>query len=474
MIIPIGSTQALSIGPFAATSGTPSVSLRVNGVAHAAAGSASAVGSDGCCSYTPGVADTSTAGQLVILATLAGQTIAASLQVGPVPADEVTSVPSPAAGFTLTTTHDAGEGSVYAGAWTPAGSYQGSNYWTKGGMFAFKPSSDGWALNSTLGGVEINNPTSSDGIHFGDFWGNTWTASPGLATIASNYTITSEPSGTAAAAALPTPIINITPAFPGPATVGNVATGNFLAVQNSLFSVTFPVIDSSGNPINLSGITGLELVFADPNSNNAAVITATIGSGARQRQCGRHQQQHRDPDAGRDPDGHRTQLELDPGRRSHEANLRQRHAPYPALPELVNPRRSFSPFLPLPFFPRSIHSMDRREELLAPLDNLLAAHAAWQETDNPEISPELMQRIEDAITVFSGGDMPGDLLHVYSPCRRSTRPGRRPWSMPTTPNTCRPTRRPSSGSAWTQSAASASSPKPRTTPKCGRWNPWPC
>ena len=58
--------------------------------------------------------------------------------------------------------------------------------------------------------------------------------------------------------------------------------------------------------------------------------------------------------------------------------------------------------------------MDRHEELLTSVETLLAAHAAWQETDNPEISAELVQRIEDAITVFSGGDMPGDLLEMYA------------------------------------------------------------
>ncbi len=58
--------------------------------------------------------------------------------------------------------------------------------------------------------------------------------------------------------------------------------------------------------------------------------------------------------------------------------------------------------------------MDRRKELLTPIDTLLAAHCEWQETDNPEISPELVARIEDAIAVWSGGDMPGDLLSLYS------------------------------------------------------------
>jgi hypothetical protein len=58
--------------------------------------------------------------------------------------------------------------------------------------------------------------------------------------------------------------------------------------------------------------------------------------------------------------------------------------------------------------------MDRREELLTSIETLLAAHREWQETDNPEISAALIERIEDAITVWSGGDMPGDLLDLYS------------------------------------------------------------
>ena len=58
--------------------------------------------------------------------------------------------------------------------------------------------------------------------------------------------------------------------------------------------------------------------------------------------------------------------------------------------------------------------MDRREELLSPIDALLAVHDEWQKTDNPELSRDLTQSIEDAILVFSGGDMPGDLLPLYT------------------------------------------------------------
>jgi hypothetical protein len=58
--------------------------------------------------------------------------------------------------------------------------------------------------------------------------------------------------------------------------------------------------------------------------------------------------------------------------------------------------------------------MDRRDELLIPIDALLAVHQEWQTSDNPELSRELMGAIEDALAVWSGGDMPGDLLDMYS------------------------------------------------------------
>ncbi len=73
------------------------------------------------------------------------------------------------------------------------------------------------------------------------------------------------------------PAVNITPGFVGPAAVGSVTTGNLEATQNSLYTVTFPVVDQNGNPINLSGVTGLTMVFADPNNPAEPVFSATIG-----------------------------------------------------------------------------------------------------------------------------------------------------------------------------------------------------
>ena len=93
MIIPIGSTGPLTIGPFLSssglvvTSGTPSIKLFVNGVKTAPAGSAAAVdGTYGTSKFTPASADTFTAGELIIVATLSGAVAwSRDYQVGPAP-----------------------------------------------------------------------------------------------------------------------------------------------------------------------------------------------------------------------------------------------------------------------------------------------------------------------------------------------------------------------------------------------------
>lgn len=80
MIYALGSTTPITLGPFVNTSGalvtstTPTVQIRVNGaVLTPIPGNISAVGADGCATYTPaGTTDTGTAGEIVILAILAG------------------------------------------------------------------------------------------------------------------------------------------------------------------------------------------------------------------------------------------------------------------------------------------------------------------------------------------------------------------------------------------------------------------
>jgi hypothetical protein len=112
----------------------------------------------------------------------------------------------PAAGFTLALTHNAGSAPAYAGTWAVGGVYQGYPYWTNGSFYAYWTGS-AWQLNSTLGGIAINQPTASaPGTSFNDFAGDTWTASPGLSTITVLYTLPAMdpsdlPAGTAAIAA---------------------------------------------------------------------------------------------------------------------------------------------------------------------------------------------------------------------------------------------------------------------------------
>ena len=72
-------------------------------------------------------------------------------------------------------------------------------------------------------------------------------------------------------------VANITPGFVGPASQGNVNAGAFKCYANSRFSVTFPVLDSSGNPINLTSYSGLRAAFADPNSLGQTAFAATVG-----------------------------------------------------------------------------------------------------------------------------------------------------------------------------------------------------
>ena len=71
--------------------------------------------------------------------------------------------------------------------------------------------------------------------------------------------------------------INITPGFVGPAAMGSATSGNFEARQNTLFTVTFPVIDQTGQPIDLSGSGQLAMVFSDPNNTSQSIFTATLG-----------------------------------------------------------------------------------------------------------------------------------------------------------------------------------------------------
>jgi hypothetical protein len=73
-----------------------------------------------------------------------------------------------------------------------------------------------------------------------------------------------------------TVVINVTPGFVGPVSAGNVATGAWEAFQHSAFYVTFALLDSEGDPIDVHS-TGMTMTFFDPNSPQTILFSATTG-----------------------------------------------------------------------------------------------------------------------------------------------------------------------------------------------------
>jgi hypothetical protein len=70
-----------------------------------------------------------------------------------------------------------------------------------------------------------------------------------------------------------TVVVNVTPGYVGPASMGAVTTGNWEAWQNSAFSITFPLLDSAGDPITVTG-QDLTCTFYDANDPETIVISA--------------------------------------------------------------------------------------------------------------------------------------------------------------------------------------------------------
>jgi hypothetical protein len=82
--------------------------------------------------------------------------------------------------FVLTLTYDAGYSTGYAGTWIYSGFFNGFPYWVNGPLYCYWNGVSSWYLNNSLGGLWINKPSSTNGINFSDFYGDTWTASPSL------------------------------------------------------------------------------------------------------------------------------------------------------------------------------------------------------------------------------------------------------------------------------------------------------
>ena len=86
--------------------------------------------------------------------------------------------------FVLTLMHDGGNAinEPYAGTWVFSGYYNQYPYWVNNGQYCYWVSPY-WNLNTHLGGLAINQPQSSDGINFADFYTDSWEATPGLSSI---------------------------------------------------------------------------------------------------------------------------------------------------------------------------------------------------------------------------------------------------------------------------------------------------
>ena len=72
-------------------------------------------------------------------------------------------------------------------------------------------------------------------------------------------------------------VVNVLPGYVG-ATSGVVTTALPHAWQNSLYSVTFPVIDGEGNPVTLTGLPLVMDFWQPQNPETVVIVAATIGA----------------------------------------------------------------------------------------------------------------------------------------------------------------------------------------------------
>lgn len=275
MILPVGTTTAITIGPFVSTSGslvttgTPTVTARVNGSTVTPNGSIGSVGSDGCASYTPGASDplVATAGDVELSATLTGaMPYFRRDQVGPAIANVTQNNGSgiPLA-LQLTST------GTQADTWSQEGYYLGYPYFigVSTGKSLWSSGSGAWNISTILGQTPVASIVST----------YPWSAS----TWNDSSTVVSATS--AVQNALSGIISNCPSLLGGAADLPQIAT----AILTDTTSSDYNTANSLGNwaknalstgivPSNLQQVNGVPQTPADIGAAALALAQALIGT----------------------------------------------------------------------------------------------------------------------------------------------------------------------------------------------------